>query len=247
MKTIQIPSLTLLLAIALPVHAASLPGHMGDRSLIETRQMPRVSIGAGLELIKRDIVIGNTIDGTIDGNAYSAYLGVDALSWLTIHGTAGAMFLNSLDFSDAGDNFDAGLRWSLGLNASLWHIDTTTPDFMRGRFAIGFTAEYADTTAAAGDTGDVTWTETAMALPFSFEMPNEPMEFWGVESLLIYAGPVYTVIDGDIDGTGLDFEESQDAGALFGADVYFAPNVSLGARIIYIDDATVGVSARYHF
>ncbi|MCE9612667.1 MAG: hypothetical protein K8T26_00230 [Lentisphaerae bacterium] len=235
-------------AIATLLQAAPAPDHMGDRSLIESGPLPRLSLGANIELLERDIDVDNRDPGTLKGSAYSGYLGVDATRWLTVHGTAGAMFLDSLETAAVEDDFDSGLRWSVGLNASLWHVDLEEPEFARGRLSIGATAEYLESTSSGTD-GDVTWSEVSVTLPLGFEIPNDPMLYWGVYSLFLYAGPVFSQLDGNIDRPGrrVDFSESQDVGVLGGADIYMARNLSLGGQIQYFDAMSANISARYHF
>ena len=209
--------------------------------------MPRVSLGVDAEFLERDVAFDSrTLPGTLKGTAYSAYLGLDLWRWITLYGTAGSVFLDSFE-PIASDGFDNALRWSAGLNASLWHVDTTTPDFMKGRFSIGLIIDYCDNTGAS-DSGDVTWTTTSVSLPIGFEIPNEPMIFWGVTSMYVFAGPLYSAIDGKVENDSLsDFSEEQDWGVLGGVDIYLAPNVSLGGHLQYVSSVSANLSARYHF
>ena len=90
-------------------------------------------------MLRRDVRIDTSQSSELKGMAYSGYLGVDARPWLTVFGTAGMLSLDALPNTGVVDDYDSDLRWSLGLNASLWHIDLQAPDFMRGRLSLGLT------------------------------------------------------------------------------------------------------------
>ena len=119
---------------------------------------------------------------------------------------------------------------------------------MRGRLSIGFNAEYVESKASR-DEFEVSWQDLAFALPIAFEIPNDPMMFMGVTSLLLYAGPSYSTVSGNYTdgGPSLDLEQDNEMGVLAGADIYMAPNVMIGASMLYVDQASFTFSARYHF
>jgi hypothetical protein len=240
----------LLLTDVVDALAAAAPVTMADDAMIETAELTRVSLGAGVEMIGRDVTISRTVNGNLDGLAYYGYLGLDLTDWLTLFGTAGSVTLNSLDGSGLPDNFSSDLRWSGGINASLWHVNVIDPGIMRGRFSIGLVVEYSDYAASVGNS-DVAWTDFAVSLPVGYEIPNDPMAFAGVESLYLFAGPIYSVIDGDYgiadSKTAFEFEQAHDMGVAGGFELYLAPTVSLGAQLQLIDDLSMSASARFHF
>lgn len=237
----------ILLAAALPASAASQAVQMNRASLIESDGIPRISAGASIELLSREVVAYDTA-GSLEATSYSGYLGCDLWRWLTVFGTLGSMNLDTLEVPGTTGSFDSDLRWSLGFQASIWHVDLTKPDYMRGRLSIGITTEYTDC-SSADDYSDISWTDTMVALPVGYEIPNEAMVYWGVHSLYLYAGPAYSAIDGDVETptVTVPFEQSHDFGALMGADIFAAPNLSLGGSMLYVDDLTVTASVRYHF
>lgn len=241
--------LALILAVGGTARAASVPQHMGNRSLIEMDRAPRLSLGGDAELLRRDITIGPSHQpAQLQATSWSAYAGIDLARWITLFGTAGAVFLDSLNSPGLAAGYDPDTRWSLGLNANLWHLDLVEPEYMRGRLSIGLTAAYTDY-ASSGDAADVAWSDTSVALPIGFEIPNEPMTYFGVSSLFLYAGPIYSSVDGDYTSGGrtTGFDATRDTGALVGLDIYASPNLSLGGNIQYLDSVSTTLSVRYHF
>jgi len=65
----------------------------------------------------------------------------------------------------------------------------------------------------------------------------------------LYAGPAFSYMTGTMNTSlgDLDFDASQLFGVVAGADVFFSPSVSVGAKIIAFDELSYGASARFHF
>ena len=119
---------------------------------------------------------------------------------------------------------------------------------MRGRLSIGLTFELVENAVDNGS-AELEWTETAIAVPFGYEIPAEQSGLSQVHSLLLYAGPLYSRLDGDLTSAGvrLDLDEDKDFGLLAGADIFLAQNLAIGGQIQYFDEISFNVSARYHF
>lgn len=239
--------LILLLMGATQAPAASQLTKSQRASLVESDGIPRTSVGASLEMIERDLDMDGRTTGRLESTAYYGFLGYDLRPWLKAFATAGAVEADRVGPSTGGA-YDSDLRWSLGLSANLWHVDVRSPDYLRGRLSIALETEYISNEASS-TSADAEWTEIRAVLPFGFEIPNEPMSFWGVNSLYLYAGPIYSALDGEVTASGrrTDVESSDELGATVGADIFAAPNLSFGAQILYLDDVSITASVRFHF
>ncbi len=229
--------------------AATQPAPMTRQALVTSDGLPRTSVGVGIDLIERGIRPDNRAQGMLEGTAYYGSLGYDLRGWLTLFGTAGIIQLDQFPTSGAGTEFDSDLRWSVGLKANLWHLDLKNPEYLRGRVSIGLLGEYTRYRTASGST-DLEWTDTVLMLPVGYEIPNEPMSFWGVHSLYLFAGPVWSVIDGTIKPAAsarTDFEAADETGAVAGLEIFAAPNLSIGAHGLYLHDLSVTIGLHYHF
>ena len=230
------------------VHAATFPGSISREPLVRGNVSDRLSIGVGYDRIKRDIRYrGSSQTVDLDADSISGYAGYNVLSWLTAFVTAGATSLKD----DQLTSSDYALRVSAGLNAYFWEGDVLTPGFAAGRISIKGTAEVlrheADTSAGTSD-----WLEWVVALPVGYEMFDRyPAARSGLAtSLALYAGPAVSVLDGDLalaPGFKQGFRQDQAFGAVAGADIFFAPSVSLGFKALIFDQVSTGASLRFHF
>jgi len=226
--------------------AGTFPGATSRTPLVSGRVSDRVSVGIGYDRIERGIDLDRGLESTLEANSVSGYAGLDVLPWLTVFVTAGSVELDS----DSGIDTDPGLKISGGLNAYLWEADVLVPAFMAGRLSLKVTAELA---RFESDTaiGKASWMEAIVALPLGYEkFDSYATGSTGLEtSLALYAGPAVSYLDGSL-GTpfgDVNFDGSELVGLVAGMDVYFSPQVSVGAQVTVFDEVSYGASMRFHF
>lgn len=248
MKNISFTLALVVIGISFTASAASLRGSMSHDALIHEDAIPRISVGIDLELLERDLELGDGTLGRLRSNALGPYLGVDLNHWFTIFGTWAILDIEKVDVPGGDANYEDDTRWSLGAQANLWQTDITRPEAMSGRISIRASIEYASYDATSKGI-NVDWTEFALTLPCGYELYNDHTKLSGVYSLLLFAGPIYSTVDGDVGGSipSVNFNESENWGLLAGAELFFAENVSLLGQIHYFDQVSGSFSGRYHF
>ena len=226
--------------------AESFPGSISREPLVAGRVSERLTVGVGYERLERGIDFDDLPDAVLEADTISGYVGYDALSWLTIFATAGGSKVDD----EIDVETDYGLKLSAGASAYLWEGDVLVPAFMSGRLSIKAMAEISRSESDT-DFGRVEWLDVMVALPIGYEkFDRYPVSASGLQtSLALYAGPAFSYLQGKADTLfgDLDFDASQLIGVVAGADVYFSPSVSIGAKVAAFDEVSYGASARFHF
>ncbi len=226
----------------------TLPGSTSRSPLVVGSVSERLSVGVEYDRIKREVQEKNGITGLLEADAFSGYAGYDFQPWLTVFLTVGGVEIKSEPWLET----DAGLKASLGISAYLWEADLLTPPFMAGRFSIKATAEAGRYESDTG-IGEVRWNEVLIALPIGYEkFDRYPASSVGVDtSLALYAGPAYSYLKGVLkespSGGRVIFDGKDELGLVAGADVFFSPQFSVGAKVLVFDEVSYGASVRFHF
>ncbi len=244
---IKFMAVAAVICLASAAQAATFPASISREPLMRGNVSDRLSIGLGYDRIKRGVKFsGGLGEATVDADSITGYVGYNMQPWLTAFVTAGGSSLRG-----EWESSDYGLRLSLGMNAYFWEADVLSPDFAAGRVSIKGTVEIArhETRTNAGDSD---WVEVIAALPIGYELFDRyPTTKSGVStSLALYAGPAVSVLDGNLalaPGVKRGFSQDQLFGAVAGADVFFAPSVSLGVSVLIFDEVSTGASLRFHF
>jgi hypothetical protein len=238
----------MMIGLSFTASAASLRGSMSHEAMISEDSIPRISVGLDLELLERDLELSDGTTGRLRANSLGPYLGVDVTPWFTVFGTWSILDVEEVDVPGGDAEYEDDLRWSIGAAANLWQTDIDRPDAMSGRVSIRASLEYTSYDATSKGI-NVDWTEFAIALPFGYELYNERTKLSGVYSLLLFAGPLYSSVEGDVDGSvpSVSFDESENWGLLAGTELFLAENVSLTGQIHYFDQVSGSFAGRYHF
>lgn len=229
--------------------AAPNTGSLSGDSMIVSDNLQRLSIGASMEGLTRDVETKDGRVSTIESFAYTAGLGLDLFRWLTVVGSAGATALDSFDLAaPTGTSYDKDLAWSAGVQLNIWDTEVREPEFMRGRFLVRSAWEYAEYNASIDGT-DISWKESCVIIPVGYEIYGDEDVLGGVFSLLLSAGPIFSQLDGEVtSGSNVtEFSESSDTGVFASADVFVSQNLLVGANLQYFDSSSYSIYARLHF
>ncbi|MFH0878672.1 MAG: hypothetical protein V2A34_03070 [Lentisphaerota bacterium] len=216
-------------------------------TLLSSDSLQRWSITLDYKLMQRDVKPDFAPVVELRANTISGSLGYDPFRWLTIYAGAGT---SEGKFQDIERYRSSRFSWATGLHAYLWNWESDREHKHGLRLFLDLDAEYARSESGSGD--DVlTWSEISAALPLKIELVpqhyNEiPIDFY---SMLFYAAPAVSMIDGtrSLSGRDVDFTEDRSVGFYAGAELYVFKSFSLGARMEYFDTATLKATARYHF
>lgn len=228
--------------------ATTIPGALPRDTLSYSAKLQKISIGISAGEGKRAVTMnGSGAESELESQSGGVLIGYDFASWLTGFTTLGA---GRLKGANDGDYADQGFRGSLGLNANLWRTDITYPEFLEGTLSFKMVAEYKQMTST-GTRTDYEWNELTVAWPISFEMfaSDDAYQSGQIFSLVLYAGPCLSSVDGTITSGGRDtgFSEADNLGTTVGADLYFSDNFELGLQLQTFEDTEASVGLFYHF
>jgi hypothetical protein len=245
---VVIRTMAVMMVVALSGNAfgETFPASISRQPLVAGRVPDRLTVGVSYDKTERGIEFDDLPDAILEADTITGYVGYDVLPWLTAFVTMGGSKVESED----GVGTDYGFKFSGGVSAYLWEGDILVPAYMSGRLSI---KAMVDVSRAESDTdfGKVEWIDVLVALPIGYEkFDRYPTSSSGLQtSLALYAGPAFSTMSGKLDMplSDLDFDASERFGVVAGADVFFSPSVSIGAKIIAFDEISYGASARFHF
>ncbi|MDZ4198616.1 MAG: hypothetical protein U1E27_04930 [Kiritimatiellia bacterium] len=249
MKRTTLPMMICSLAIGWTssVRAEPKPDAGSRESLLMSRRLAPLSIGADYENFTREVLWVGGGAATLEGKGASAYIGFDPIPWLTIFGTAGQI---SADMGGPGEAGDDTL-WSVGASINFWHIDLTHPEFISGRLSIrggaeGRFADFEDPTLGAGK-----WVEQNFSVTANYEIYVQDRA--AVKrvpySLMLNVGWLVSKIEGEV-GVGAarrDFEEDRATAVTAGVELFVSSNLSLGVHLQSFESSNWRASLRYRF
>ena len=241
---------TVVLAIVMVWSADSFgetfPASISRQPLVAGQVPERLTVGFGYERLEREVDYDGLANAILKADTINGYVGYDCLPWLTAF-----MTLGGSKVADQGDiDADYGMSYSVGASAYLWEGDILVPAYMSGRLSI---KAMVDLSRSESDTGigSVEWMNLFAALPIGYEkFDSYPVSASGLKtSLALYAGPAISFLRGTADTQmgEVDFNEDRQLGIMAGADVFFSPSVTVGAKITAFDEISYGATARYHF
>lgn len=236
----------LLLLLMSPAHGGTLTGPTLLDSGLETKSLERLSVGVDVEVIQRDIQPDPGGVTELEARQVSGFLGLDVLPWLAIFGTVGRV---EAKIGQAPDFAHSDTKWSGGLSANLWHWDEAAKNPGWG-LTLKLVGEYSEYQAGEG-TDTIEWNEVSVALPLSYDIyfSNYPADWTEIATLMLYAGPAYSSIDGTrtMGGATYDFEQVEDVGLVGGADLFLSDSFSIRGQVQSFDGWIYSLSLRYHF
>ena len=235
---------------AVPRLQAATAAGMDDRdALIVQERVKNPSVGAAYERLLRDVRYDGGEKTRLEANTGCGYVGYDVTPWAVVFGTIGATTAQSTELEESGD---ARVKWSAGVKLNLWRLDIEDPAFLGGRCTLRAQGEFARYESGNLDPASFDWTEWYATLTLNYELfARKRSDYNRVPySLMLYAGPALSRIDGtrETSGGSRDFEGDNVFGLCAGADLFIAHNLSAGAQLQhYFDEPTLSASLIYHF
>lgn len=212
--------------------------HWPWEPLIASEDVGFAAVAAGFEYVHRLVDVDGVGRRRFVARCGYGTLSLDLARWLTVFGGAGeteARFPNPRQYGQEE------LLWLVGARASLWEFPITSPAFLasRIRFQAGLTSLHHRSDL---EPGSLEWSETRTALLVRAERLAEnwrrladPAPY----SLTLYAGPVWSVLDGKLEGDAVvqrwgrwstTFEENHALGVTGGATLWITRRLSAGAE-----------------
>lgn len=246
-RTIAVLTAMAALGAAGRVSAASLPGTMAADSMVSSDDLNFLSVGVGVEDMDRAITERGAGERLLEGRTAAAWIGCDLSPWCTVFVSLGQSQARMDENAEFGDG---GLKWSLGVNASVWQVDFLGVEKVIGRLSFIPMAEHSRYKSGK-DSDTIEWSDTLVALPLSYAYFVRDPHYGPVDvhSFVMYLGPAYSGVEGHwTTGSGrTDFLESREIGVIAGLDCFFTPSVSLGLQVQSFGDPVLGGGFRYHF
>ncbi len=229
--------------------AGALSGAAIHEARVQAKSLNKLSVGLDFDDIDREVMHDNDdndLRERISGNTISAFLGYDLQPWMVGYVIAGK---TDAELTDGSIDRENHLHWALGLDANWWQSPIKGRDRIKAVISIGSMLKYGRYEANSGN-DDVNWHEFTLGVPLQLELlAKETTSLAQPYSLVLFAGPVWSPVDGERDFGDLqyDFESSDDFGYYGGMNIYFDYSFSIGAQFRKFKDAGYGVNLRYHF
>lgn len=242
----------LMLAVAVPAAFASLnvqEDSSAEGSLLTWRDPLPWQCGIGYANLSRPVVLeGSEVD--LKGEIVDAMVGVSPWPWLLLYAQAGVSEGRLSGAMDADPSAAAG--GLVGARVNLWQIYQGV-ERTSWRVTLQLAGQYAYRTSDDDGDGDLSWEEALVAMPVDFHLSfartfrNEYVgEF---QSFHLYAGPAVSTLDGKWKRPGPDreFEESEEFGVVYGAELWLLENLAFGGRAEWFDATSWQLTVRYRF
>ncbi len=212
----------------------------GREALVEVAEIRNWVVGADALKIRRDVDFDGSSE-ELDSDWYGVFLGFRPRAWLMLYGTLGRTTAET-----EWDDLDDGLGWSLGIHTRIWRYDLKDPEFLAGRWSVRAGGEFRRSDHDAGY-----WQTASASADLHYELfVDSPAATDRVPfSLGLYAGPLYSWLDGKVEGDTWteDFEGDGSWGVAAGAEVHLSHNFLIGLQLEWVKATSWGVSARYTF
>lgn len=169
-------------------------------------------------------------------------------AWMNLEGRVGAG-RGKVDFGGAGAG-GMGVAWGAGLGVDVWEIapaDAAWRVFVRAEGAV------KGRHGGESDGVKVGWMEYTAFLPVTYEllMERSPRSAYSTDfhRLDLFAGPVWSLVDGDWEGFGMkrDFDSKRDVGAAAGARIWLTERVGIWGRADFYDECGFRGGMEYRF
>jgi len=205
--------------------------------IFKGRRLKWLSAGAYVVETKRGITLGGTtVETTLSTRQQLGYIGVNIAPWMTLYGLGGGSEakLGGGAYSSSDSVYGIGARFNV-LNHEIME-----PVMMEDRWRVSLGVQYS---VNQTDVGPVTWDWDELSVALTFGIVNDTLgnKYFAPESILLYAGPIYSVLDSD------RFAEKEDLGVVVGAEIFITDSLSLDLEVQSFDETSMAGGINIHF
>jgi len=230
-----------LLAVLIPTLVTAVPAgsrNEGINHLFKGYGLDWLSAGVYGFQIKRDVELAN-VNRTIpvEIQRVTGYLGANLLPWATVYGVGG---MNAVKLGSGGSYAGSEAIYGVGARFALLDHRVTEPTSEIDRWRLTAGVEYLLTETR---TGNQTWKWQEINAALTVSVVNDLIrnKFFAPESILLYAGPYLSILDGD------ELEGRNAFGAVAGLEIFVNDSVSLDFKMLILDSVGGGAGINVHF
>ena len=206
--------------------------------LIKGQDLSRLTMGVYVAQSDRQISWDDSgITQVIESDRVQAYLGYDVLDWLTCYAIGGANE-SKIEGIQGGGNSETelGLGFRVNLLNHFIREPTAIEDVIRMNMGVEYVRSSFDNGFASSD-----WSELSVALTMAIVNAIEGNKYFWPESIAIYAGPIYSAINGD------EFETDDDVGLIAGLEFFLTDTCTLDFQVKYFEETSIAGGVNFRF
>ena len=208
--------------------------------LIKGRDLSWLGMGVYYSHVERDVTLETGgLTETLDADRLHAYISFSPFSFLTVYAIGGSSEATLVD-SLAADEGDSESELGLGLRLNLLDHFFKEPVPYESRYRMTASAEHVRSEMTY-DGGSIDWDKTDISLLFGVVNDTVGNKFFTAESMMLYFGAVFSLIDSD------EFEEDGAFGGMAGLEIFFTDSFSLDVSATHIDNTSYDVGVNVHF
>jgi opacity protein-like surface antigen len=232
-----------LLAAVSTFAAARAPSNSGRDYVNGARSLANWSIGIYAEKAEKDLVFKDAdapSTRTVKSSKVMAYVGYDALPWLTPYLALGTGN-TEVQYEDSEDKH---LDAALGLQLNLLDHEIADPFLLEDHFRLNGSVEYTRTSLSVGDENvDLGQWDAYLTAAIVNDIVGSS-EF-SPESIAVFFGPAYsTWVGSGIEGSR---KSSDDFGFTVGMELFYSPSISMNLRANLMEHRGISAGLNVHF
>ena len=207
--------------------------------LIKGRDLSWLGMGIYYSHVERDVTLEvGGLTQVLDADRIYAYVSASPFSFLTIYALGGSSeaTLDTVVAEEGDSESELGIGFQLNL---LDHF-IKEPVPYENRYRMTASAEHVRSEMTYNGES-INWDKTDISLLFGVVNDSAGNKYFTAESIMLYAGAVFSLIDSD------EFEEDGAFGGMAGLEFFFTDSFSLDLSATHIDNTSYDVGVNVHF
>jgi opacity protein-like surface antigen len=226
-----------LLTSTLPLCAMPLGSNEPSDYLIKGQDLSKLTMGIYAGQHKRQITWDDSgFTEVMESDRVQAYLGYDVLDWLTVYAIGGANESNTEGTEGGDSESELGLGFRVNVLNHFIREPVPAEDIIRMNMGVEYVRSSFDNGFASSD-----WGEFSVALTVALVNTIDGNKYFWPESIAIYAGPIYSAINGD------EFEADDTVGVIGGLELYLTDTITLDLQVKYFNETSVAGGVNFRF
>lgn len=220
--------------------ATRAPSNEGRDYVNGARSLANWSIGANYETAEKDLVFDTFGTRAVKSTKAMAYIGYDALPWMTPYLTMGQS-QTKIGFAQSQDG---QLDYGLGLLLNMLDYEVADSFLLEDRVRVNGSVEYTRTSMAVGnDDMDLDAFDASLTIGLVNDLVGATQFI--PESITLFGGPVYSTWMGpDIKGAQ---SSRDDFGFTIGLEMFYTRSVSMNIRANFLEHSGASAGINVHF